>query len=150
MRTKEAGSDHFVDYSNPVTPRSWNKPNFEGRCCAYCGAGRAKLHPGETMASLKVKLASDGHVAKEFSDYTDALTEHYKSGNATSHTFTGPSERIVKEQTNSFKAGVKGVYKLLSSYAFGDPATNGLGHTQTRIKWKDGVVRPRRATQYHC
>lgn len=130
---------------NSSLTMAWNKPSYQGRCCAYCAVTVRRRYPTQTLASVakEVQTSPDAHVA--FMNFRMWMLEEYKSGNKR---VKDAVERMPQEQVNkqSEFAIVKkdtGVMKLLNSYVemYGDPDTNGKGHTKVKTMWKDGTLR---------
>ena len=86
-------------------------------------------------------VASSKEEHGRFFAFIDKMINAYQNGSRLAHGLDLSTESLEKENAFSCEAGVKGKLKLLSSYKeqFGDPATNGLGHTVTRTRWKDGT-----------
>ena len=86
-------------------------------------------------------MQTNGVAKKQWDDFVEDLIKTYKSGKKKVRV-EDLKQRIVKENEVEFAAGVKGVLKLYQSYfdKWGDPATNGKGHTVKVTKWKDGSV----------
>ena len=123
--------------------RSWNKPNFTGQMCAYCGTAKLKLHPQSTVPELCSQLETDPDVRKQLFAYVGGVIAHYQTGAVSSHGFQPPKEGISRENSEEVANGVEGVWKLRESYKekFGSPSTNKLGHREDTIRWKDGQMR---------
>ena len=118
------------------------KPDFAGLICAYCGIAKLKLYSNlKTVKELVIYLQTNGVAKKQWDDFVEDLIKTYKSGKKKVRV-EDLKQRIVKENEVEFAAGVKGVLKLYQSYfdKWGDPATNGKGHTVKVTKWKDGSV----------
>lgn len=130
------------DPVHPERTRAWHKPRQEGRVCAYCGVAKLKLHPHKDSQAVVLLVDSNPQENKRFFDYIDAMISAYLRGDrAAINIDTEQKQSITKEQEVSMNARVRGKMKLLSEYEFGDPRTNGKGHTVTRAMWKDGVIR---------
>ncbi|CAK0827283.1 unnamed protein product, partial [Prorocentrum cordatum] len=131
------------DPVNELLTRAWNKPDFGGKVCAYCGASKWKLYPGKGWAEVDTKL-TDKEEAGRFTTFMTALIENLKAGGKSSRFIDRPAESLTKEVGVEMKSGVKGIAKLYDGYfgIHGDPLTNGLGHQLVeRYKWKDGSIR---------
>ena len=127
------------DPIHPDRSRAWHKPNLEGKICAYCGWAKFKLYPGKSTKEV-LAIHTDMDTKKRFMDYIDRMIDTYKGG---SRAFRddGPKQLLDRENLQQVKTSVEGTMKLLERYPFGDPRTNGKGHTVTRALWKDGTVR---------
>ena len=123
----------------------WHKPKFEGRACGWCGASKTKLHPLSNMQHVVDMVSDPSHPsydagkAKRFSEYTSYLQNEKRSGNLRMCGSGAPKETVQADKEIAIDKLDKGVAKLLDEYVklFGDPKTNGKGHTQTKMTWKD-------------
>lgn len=129
------------DPLNPNRVRSWNKPAHEGRICAYCGAAKWKLYPSRNASEALARITTNMDEKRRLTQFIDTLIEHYKSGAKSMKNFSGPKQTVEKETEFNTQATTRGAMKLLTSYPYGDPRTNKLGHTLTTARWKDGSIR---------
>jgi hypothetical protein len=133
--------------SDPVNAhltRAWHKPRYEGKLCAYCGVAKGKLWPHIKDTKLVVDLISTKQEERvRFDKYLEQMIEAYTNGDkAAKNLDSAPKETVEKETEFNMETSVKGRMKLYTTYKqkHGDPATNGLGHTLTKARWKDGSV----------
>lgn len=131
---------------DPVFPertRSWHKPHQAGLICAYCGVAKGKLHPNRDAKFVLNLIQSQQEEQQRFLNYAEMLISMYQNGSrAVKNLGDGrPRETVTKASSTDVKLRVRGKAKLLEHYPWGDPTQNGLGHTVTKTKWKDGTWR---------
>ena len=120
---------------------SWNKPDYQGRVCAYCGSSKLKLHPHRDVAEVLTLVATKDKENERFFAYRTFLIEQHLAGNKAARAiFPEPRQTVEKQNEFNMIKRDKGTMMLLSAYIEekGDPLTNGLGHYKTTTTWKDG------------
>ncbi|CAK0904683.1 unnamed protein product, partial [Prorocentrum cordatum] len=130
------------DPINPTLSYAWFKPDYGGLVCAYCGTAKARKYPHKSNDQVFKGVRTNEEEWKKFQQFCKFLIESWKSGKQrVRNVLDAPMEQTVKKIAEiNVSAADKGKMKLYDSYVqeFGDPATNGRGHTITMAQWKDG------------
>lgn len=88
-------------------------------------------------------MATSAGDAKSFRAYVDMIIDEFKKGTRSARYLGTGAPKEVVDHVESFEVETKtkGIMKLLENYPYGDPKTNGMNHSVTQAKWKDGTVR---------